>query len=190
MQQLKSNKLLLIPNAITILRIVGAISLVFIPIATLPFYILFAISGVSDIVDGYIARKYHLESEVGSKLDSLADLLFYGITIAKHLSLMIKVFSLFLWAVLITDIIIRIVIYVFAVIKYKRFASIHTYLNKLSGLYLFFLPFFAATNFFLYYGYIGAGLAFVAATEELAIHILSKEYTDSHKTILNLKKAK
>lgn len=64
-----------IPNYITILRIL-----------LIPFYlyfftqgniilaaVLFAISGLTDFLDGYIARKYNLSSKLGKLLDPLAD---------------------------------------------------------------------------------------------------------------------
>lgn len=35
--------------------------------------IIFIISGISDILDGYIARKYHMETKLGAVLDPLAD---------------------------------------------------------------------------------------------------------------------
>lgn len=35
--------------------------------------LIFVISGISDILDGYIARKYHMETKLGAVLDPLAD---------------------------------------------------------------------------------------------------------------------
>lgn len=64
-----------IPNAITILRI-----LLVVPIMVLlarreygPVLVLFFIAGVSDGLDGYLARRFHWHTWLGSLLDPLAD---------------------------------------------------------------------------------------------------------------------
>ncbi|MBU5427339.1 CDP-diacylglycerol--glycerol-3-phosphate 3-phosphatidyltransferase [Tissierella pigra] len=67
-----------IPNMITILRIL------LIPVYLYFFYsslrenillagIIFIIAGISDVLDGYIARKYNLTSKLGIVLDPIAD---------------------------------------------------------------------------------------------------------------------
>ena len=67
-----------IPNILTILRIV------LVPIYLYLFYTtgvnhliyagtVFIIAGITDILDGYIARKYDQSTEIGAVLDSLAD---------------------------------------------------------------------------------------------------------------------
>ncbi|HSH36649.1 CDP-diacylglycerol--glycerol-3-phosphate 3-phosphatidyltransferase [Schnuerera sp.] len=67
-----------IPNMLTILRII------LVPIYLFLFYsvsdnhllyagIVFIIAGVSDVLDGYIARKYDLTTKIGAALDPLAD---------------------------------------------------------------------------------------------------------------------
>lgn len=41
------------------------------------FLILFALGGLTDLLDGFIARKYNLQTAWGSALDTSADMLFY-----------------------------------------------------------------------------------------------------------------
>jgi cardiolipin synthase len=36
-------------------------------------FVIFALAGVSDAVDGYLAKRFHLQSELGAYLDPLAD---------------------------------------------------------------------------------------------------------------------
>ena len=43
--------------------------------------ILYSLCGLSDILDGYVARKMNLQSTRGAKLDSLADLIMYTVVI-------------------------------------------------------------------------------------------------------------
>lgn len=67
-----------IPNMLTILRIL------LIPVYLFFFYsnlenniliagIVFILAGISDVMDGYIARKYDLTSDLGAVLDPIAD---------------------------------------------------------------------------------------------------------------------
>lgn len=67
-----------LPNMITVFRIILVpvyISLFFSDIDNKVFILgmIFMIAGVSDVLDGYIARKYNLISKLGSALDPFAD---------------------------------------------------------------------------------------------------------------------
>lgn len=75
-----SKDLMTIPNAISFIRILLITPFVAFFIAGkyitkdyTPAIIILAISGISDIFDGMIARKFHQESELGKVLDPLAD---------------------------------------------------------------------------------------------------------------------
>ncbi len=64
-----------IPNTITIARIVLVPIIVYLMItgAFLPAFWLFILAGVSDGIDGYIAKRFHQKTELGAYLDPLAD---------------------------------------------------------------------------------------------------------------------
>ncbi len=68
-----------IPNILSIIRLllIPVFSAVYLTAKAQPmFYISAAIlllSGITDILDGFIARKYHMVSELGKFLDPLAD---------------------------------------------------------------------------------------------------------------------
>lgn len=64
-----------IANYISISRILLVLTLIFIEPLSTTFYIIYFISGISDILDGFIARKYNVTSTLGEKLDSIADLI-------------------------------------------------------------------------------------------------------------------
>ena len=70
-----SKDLMTIPNAISFVRILMITPFValFISKLYIPAAIVIMISGLSDCVDGYIARRFHQESELGKILDPLAD---------------------------------------------------------------------------------------------------------------------
>ncbi|HIK16183.1 MAG TPA: CDP-alcohol phosphatidyltransferase family protein [Leptolyngbyaceae cyanobacterium M33_DOE_097] len=66
-----------IPNLLSIYRLVVFPVLVFAILKQQEqlFSFLFFISLITDILDGWIARTFHMESELGAKLDSWADTL-------------------------------------------------------------------------------------------------------------------
>ena len=65
-----------LPNVISVLRIAGSISLLFCDVAGLPFWVVYALCGISDMVDGWLARKLHAETKAGAILDSVSDIVF------------------------------------------------------------------------------------------------------------------
>ena len=77
-------------NIITIIRILCSIALLFFPAFSPVFYVLYITAGVSDMVDGWFARRTHTVSELGAKLDTIKDILSEhgdGINLTSPLSL-------------------------------------------------------------------------------------------------------
>ena len=64
-----------IPNLISLLRIVLVLPTVMALASEQYLFalVLFAVAGVSDGLDGYVAKRYHYESRLGTILDPLAD---------------------------------------------------------------------------------------------------------------------
>ena len=65
-----------LPNDISAFRIAGSIGLLFCDVSGLPFWVLYALCGISDMVDGWLARKLHAETKAGAILDSVSDIVF------------------------------------------------------------------------------------------------------------------
>jgi cardiolipin synthase (CMP-forming) len=91
-----------IPNLITLARIilVPAVIWAIISREMLVAFALFLIAGVSDAVDGFLAKRFHMASELGAYLDPLADkalivsiYVALGIAAALPISLVILVVS-------------------------------------------------------------------------------------------------
>lgn len=68
-----------IPNALSLLRLFGSAALLWwLPQAAVStVLILFALLGLTDSLDGWLARRWQVTSERGALLDGIADLLFY-----------------------------------------------------------------------------------------------------------------
>lgn len=179
-----------IPNAITILRIIGAISLIFVEPLSVPFLVIFGLCGATDAVDGFIARKFHVESRIGSVLDTISDFTLYIVMIVRLWFKLEETFQLATWILVYSVLGLRVVSYLTCFIKYHKFSSVHTYLNKAMGLVFFAFPFvcLASNLTILIYAYCAAGIAFLGAIEELLIHLISKEYNVHNKSIFLVKR--
>ena len=72
-------------NGITFFRILCSLALLFCMPLSLPFYVLYAVAGSSDILDGRIARNTNTATKFGAKLDTLADIVFTAAVLIKLL---------------------------------------------------------------------------------------------------------
>ena len=124
-----------LPNVISVLRIAGAISLLFCDVTGWPFWVLYALCGISDMVDGWLARKLQAETKAGAVLDSLSDIVFVACCAIRLLPVLEIPSWLWIWAGVIA--LIKIVNQVSALVVCKRFCFPHTLANKLTGLLLF-----------------------------------------------------
>ena len=134
------------------------------------------------MLDGYIARRMKLKSEIGAKLDSLADLVF----ILVILFVIIRNMTVPLWVLygVVVITLIRIVSYAIGYYKFHTFVSLHTIMNKISGFLLLGLPIFYAllkTNIVEVFTVL---VAFVSAIEELIIILSAKKLERNCKSIL------
>ncbi|MBQ2924839.1 MAG: CDP-alcohol phosphatidyltransferase family protein [Anaerotignum sp.] len=127
-----------IANFITGCRILGSVFLLFFSVFSIPFYMLYLFCGITDMVDGTIARKTGSVSEFGAKLDSAADIIFVTVSLLKFLPVLD--IPNWLWFWMVSILIIRISNLIVGFIFQKRFMALHTVMNKLAGLLLFILP--------------------------------------------------
>ena len=65
-----------IPDLLSMSRIVLCLPLLMVDAMTVPFWVLYVIAGLTDILDGFLARRWGVESKLGARLDSLADFVF------------------------------------------------------------------------------------------------------------------
>lgn len=127
-----------IANILTSCRILGSILLLFFPVFSLAFYITYTLCGFSDMMDGTIARKTNSTSRFGSQLDTVADLIFVVVSLFKLLPAIHIPGWLWIWGGVIA--IIKISNIIWGYVSKNQFISLHTILNKVTGLLLFLLP--------------------------------------------------
>ena len=127
-----------IANILTGYRILGSILLLFFPAFSVAFYIIYLFCGFSDMIDGTIARKTNSISKFGSQLDTIADLVFAVVSMIRLLPVIHLPQWLWIWCGMIA--IIKIGSIIWGYVSKKQFMSLHTIMNKATGLLLFLLP--------------------------------------------------
>ena len=127
-----------VANILTGFRILGSILLLFFPVFSVSFYSIYLLCGLSDMIDGTIAKKTNSASEFGAKLDTVADLVFVAVSLIKLLPIIHIPGWLWIWGSAIA--IIKIGNIIWGYVSKKQFISLHTIMNKATGLLLFLLP--------------------------------------------------
>ena len=125
-------------NAITVFRIAAGIVLLFCPVFSPAFYVFYIAAGLSDMLDGFVARKTDTVSEPGERLDTAADFVFAVVCLIKLLPILGIPAWLYAWIGIIALIKLVNIISGFAV--QKRFVAVHSLMNKATGAMLFLLP--------------------------------------------------
>lgn len=123
------------PNVITALRIAGSIGLLFCKASGWPFWALYVLCGISDMADGWLARKLQAETKTGATLDSVADIVFVACCAVQLLPVLEIPTWLWIWSGAIAF--IKIVNQISALVVCKELCFPHTTANKLTGLLLF-----------------------------------------------------
>ena len=125
-------------NFITGARIPCSFALLFCPVFSPPFYFLYLIAGLTDVIDGAVARKTGTASEFGAKLDTAADFVLVAVCLWKLLPKLFVPLWLWLWIGGIA--LIKAVNLLSGYILQKRLVVMHTVMNKVTGILLFALP--------------------------------------------------
>lgn len=111
-----------------------------------PFWTLYFLGGISDVADGFLARRWQVQSERGAKLDTWADLLFVLGTIIYLLLATEKenfpaafslIFILWVGIGIAVIAIIRFISMAVCEERFGQFTGIHTTANKVAGVMLF-----------------------------------------------------
>lgn len=147
------------------------------------FFCTVILIGLTDVADGYLARKLHLVTKWGARLDSLSDLVFFAALfwiVYTHHHWILTHYSNWFFILLL----IKIITFILLKAKRGEFTFLHTLASKATGLMIFLfstiLP-FAFSKSLLILVFL---VASYAAVEELSIVLLSKEIDLNQKSIL------
>ena len=125
-------------NIVTACRIPCSIVMLFFPVFSLQWYIAYLLCGLTDMIDGPVARKTGSATAFGSKLDSIADLVFTAAAFVQLLPVLRLPPWMWIWIIIIF--IFKVTGTIANFVRKKRFDIRHSILNKTTGLLLFLLP--------------------------------------------------
>ena len=151
-------------NIITVVRILCAIALLFCRPYTGAFYAFYIPAGVSDMMDGAVARKTNTASEFGARLDTVADFIFVIVCLIKLLPALDIPVWLSVWIAVIA--LVKVSNIVTGYVMRKRFVAVHSVMNKVTGILLFILPLTLRAFDIKYTGAVVCTVAAIAAVQE------------------------
>ena len=128
-----------IANIITGSRIIFSIAILFVTALSPMFYTLYGAAGLTDMIDGTVARKTNSATAFGAKLDTIADFIFVTICLIKLIPILDIPIWLYIWIAVIA--IIKVINIISGAVIYKKLIALHTVMNKIAGTLCFLLPF-------------------------------------------------
>ena len=113
-------------------------ALLLVPVLSPPCYAFYLAAGLTDMLDGPLARRSGSVSAFGSVLDTAADLVFVAVCLIRLLPALRVPLWLIVWAAVI--VLLRAFNLACGFVLRKRFVALHTVMNKVTGVLLFALP--------------------------------------------------
>ncbi len=127
-----------IPNILSGSRVIAAVILLFLNQFSNTFIYIYIFCGITDLLDGPIARKLNIESMVGTVLDTTGDFITY-IAMAKII-VMQKIVPLWAYIWMLCALTSLLVGGYIAKVRFNKFYMVHSLFSKIFGVVLFFLP--------------------------------------------------
>ena len=153
-----------IPNILSTTRIVLCLPLLLVDAMTVPFWVLYVTVGTTDMLDGFLARRWGVESKFGARLDSLADFVFV-LAVGYKLFPWLKLPAT-LWMMTGLIALVKIVNAISSYMVKHRIEFLHTKANKLTGLLLFIGMMTIGQSYFIPVAWAIACIALFAAIQE------------------------
>ncbi|MBP8640401.1 MAG: CDP-alcohol phosphatidyltransferase family protein [Oscillospiraceae bacterium] len=171
-------------NIITAARIVLSVLLLTVKPLSIAFIVIYLLCGFSDVLDGYIARKTHTESMLGSRLDSAADFVMTAVILVVLYRLITISTGVWLWVAAIA--LIRFAAMGIVWVRFGKPAMLHTYANKATGILFFLFPLSLTLVSQTIPIFVLCSAATLSAAEELLINIICKSFDENRKSLLSI----
>lgn len=153
-----------IPDLLSMSRIALCLPLLMVDVMTIPFWTLYLIAGITDILDGFLARRWDVESKFGARLDSLADFVFV-LAVGYKLFPWLKLPTA-LWMMIGLIALVKVINAINSFVVKHRVAFLHTKANKLTGFLLFVGMMAIGQSYFVPVAWAIACIALFAAIQE------------------------
>lgn len=176
-----------IPNIISIFRLVFSCILFSVVDNITLLFTLYILCGISDIADGYIARRMKAETNLGAKLDSIADVTLYAFIVFMLISQTDILNDKVTLYTLALTVIIKSANLFITRLKFKQWNILHTLGNKSIGLivYLSMPIFYFQPDISSFITLIICIIAVIASLEESLILITSDNYNVNRKNLFS-----
>ena len=162
-------------DSITLVRIAASALLLVLPWRSAAFFAVYTVAGLSDALDGWVARKTGTASDFGARLDSASDLVFFAVLLVRLLPELWPVMPGLLRGAAGVVVLVRLAAYAAAALRHGRFVALHTRLNKLTGAAVFLLPYVLPGPAGLAYSWAVCALALAAALQEGILNLRGGE---------------
>lgn len=180
---MKKNEIFTIPNILSFYRLLAFPIILYFIISGKEalFAIFLVINLVTDAADGFIARRFNMETDFGAKLDSMADnftyiLAYAGIYVFKLEEFLPHKISLFIYIGM------CLLTIILSLIKFGKFPSFHLYMTKINGYIQFvFIVCLFTVGFITPIYYLTIGWGILGAVEHIAIQLVISEYRSNVK---------
>ena len=129
-------------NLITAVRVLCSLIIIFTPIFSPLFYLLYLAAGLSDVIDGAAARRLKQVSEFGARFDTTADMIFFWVVFVK-IALVGYIFN-WMWILIAIIAIIKVTNIVLGLMYQRKLVAKHTVLNKITGTLIFLIVLFVS----------------------------------------------
>ena len=152
------------PNILSASRIAWCLPLLLVDAMTVSFWVLYVIAGTTDMLDGFLARRWGVDSKFGARLDSLADFIFVlaaGYKLFPWLKLPAS-----LWMMIGLIALVKVSNAISSYVIKHKIAFLHTKANKLTGFLLFISMMTIGQSYFIPVAWIVACIALFAAIQE------------------------
>ena len=153
-----------LPNILSASRIALCLPLLLADAMTVSFWVLYVIAGTTDMLDGFLARRWGVESKFGARLDSLADFVFV-LAVGYKLFPWLKLPTA-LWMMIGVIALVKMVNAISSYVINHKIAFLHTKANKLTGFLLFIGMMTIGQSYFVPVAWVIACIALFAAIQE------------------------
>ena len=153
-----------IPNVLSASRIILCLPLLMVDAMTIPFWVLYVIGGTTDMLDGFLARRWGVESKFGARLGSLADFVFV-LAVGYKLFPWLKLPAA-LWMMIGFIALVKVINAISSYVVKHRIEFLHTRANKLTGFLLFIGMMAIGQSYFVPVAWGVACIALFAAIQE------------------------
>ena len=174
-----------LPDILSLSRVVGAVLLLFTTPLSLLFLAVYGYCCITDVLDGFLARRSRSENRQGQILDSTADIVLTVCLLACLIPFLPWEGWMITWIAIIA--VIRIISLGIGSMRFGQIALLHTYGNKISAFLRYLAPFLLAFVDLASMMVLLCTITTLTSLEDLCINLKSGSLDSNIRSILSIK---